>query len=140
MPNSASGTRQHDDAATAPSTPPPARSLWPRSRFRELASDSASRVWSSTWLVMSAFLHPVAATGSRANFHALRYSLKWRRDLDWRTVPAQRGQYRDHPLLRTHQHDAAPTAHCQRAAALRPDGESHSHLYPARTGTRIYPR
>src|SRR5712692_10263237 len=137
MPNSASGTRQHDDAATAPSTPPPARSLWPRSRFRELASDSASRVWSSTWLVMSAFLHPVAATGSRANFHALRYSLKWRRDLDWRTVPAQRGQYRDHPLLRTHQHDAEAVAQRQRASGLWSDGKPHPGLHPAGARTRI---
>jgi hypothetical protein len=66
--NNTSGTLQHDEAASAPITPPAARSFWVRGRLSDAVSGRATRVWFSAWLVMLPRLHPVVTTASRGNF------------------------------------------------------------------------
>src|SRR5258708_15609957 len=59
---------QHDEAASAPNTPPAVRRFWARRMLSHPASGRARLVSFSAWLLMLAMLHPVVTTGSRGIF------------------------------------------------------------------------
>src|SRR5712672_867898 len=97
-PNSASGRMQQLDAASAARRPPAANSLCPRVRRASMRLSA----WSSL-TVMPATLHSGAATGSRTFADAPDHGFASGGHADRGTLPPDRREHRDDPLLREDQ-------------------------------------